>query len=183
MATRVLEIGGQPKPQAHLLWPDAEILHLNIDADLKPDIIADAANPPEELNGTFDKVFASHVLEHFSYNMEEHVLRKWIGLLKDGGELHIVVPSAEWAAREVLSDKPSPALLPHMHAGNVNQWDVHLNSFTMRKLRAVFERLGLNVTRAASAPYHIHVWWLGKDLEAEQHYICGVKGAPELSKA
>lgn len=176
----VLEIGANIRPQAQILFPDAKIVTLDVDKDLKPDIVADAGNMPEELHGRFDAILASHVLEHFQYRREQQVLQGWIDCIKDGGELHIIVPSAEWAAREVLSEKPSPALHGHMLAGQINQWDVHLNIFTMRKLRALFERLGLSVTRARTGKYAIRVG--GEEYEAEQHYICGVKGKPELKK-
>lgn len=175
MGTKVLEIGGYPNPQAHLMpfWKDAEILHLNIDPEGKPDILADAADIPTEWQNKFDGVFASHVLEHFSYWKTEYVLKGWIALLKDGGALHVVVPSWEWTARQVLSETPSPAVYGHSFAGHVNQWDVHLTMFTMRRLRHLFEKLGLSVTNARTGPYQI--MFLEKIFEAEQHYICGVK--------
>lgn len=177
---KVLEIGPNLKPQAQMIWPDAEIVTLDIDPELKPDIVADAAHMPEELTGQFDAILASHVLEHFSYWNTGQVLAGWIECLKDGGELHVVVPSLEWAAREVLSEKPSQALLPHLFAGQVNQWDLHWAAFTLRKLRADMERAGLNVKRAKTGPYHITV--AGTVWEAEQHYVMGVKGHPGLAK-
>jgi len=180
---KVLEIGANIKPRAKLVpgWEEAEVLILDIDAEQKPDIVADAAHMPEELKEQFDGLFASHVLEHFSYWDTENVLRGWLNCIREGGELHIVVPSWEWAAREVLSAKPSPALLPHSFAGQVNQWDVHLTMFTMRNLRRIFEKLGLGIRAAATGKYHINVGDLGL-FEAEEHYIAGVKGTPELRK-
>lgn len=176
----VLEIGANAKPQAHFIFPDAKIVTLDIDPAFSPDIVADAANMPEELKGRFDAILASHVLEHFSYWKEMDVLKGWVACLKEGGELHIVVPSAEWAAREVLSEKPSPALHGHMLAGQATQWDVHLNIFTMRKLRVLFERLGLTVFRAKTGEYHLN--FHDKDYPAEQHYVAGKKGNPSLAK-
>jgi predicted SAM-dependent methyltransferase len=179
-AMRVLEIGGYPNSQAHLMpfWEGAEILHLNINPESNPDILADAANIPPEHHGQYDGVFASHVLEHFSYWDTLKVLAGWAACLKDGGSLHVVVPSWEWTARQVLSENPSPATYGHSFAGQVNQWDIHFAMFTMRKLRQLFEKIGLNVTNARTGDYKIHVG--GKLWDAEQHYIVGVKGAPAL---
>lgn len=176
----VLEIGGNVKPQAHIIFPDAKVVSLDVDPAMKPDIVADAGNMPEALHGRFDAIFASHVLEHFSYWKEQDVLKGWIRCLKPDGELHIVVPSAEWAAREVLSEKPSPAIHGHMLAGQVNGWDVHLNIFTMRKLRSLFERVGLTVFRARTGEYSINI--SGVEYKAEQHYIAGKCGNPTLAK-
>ena len=180
---KILEIGGNVKPKANLVpgWEGEKILTLDIDPEQKPDIVADAGHLPEELHGQFDGPFASHVLEHFSYWDTERVLRGWIDCLKEGGELHIVVPSWEWTAREVLSEKPSPATLPHSFAGQVNQWDVHLAMFTMRNLRRLFDKLGLSLRAAATGKYHINVGDMGI-FEAEEHYIAGIKGPPKLRK-
>lgn len=179
----VLEIGGQPKPQAHMVpsFEKAKIVHLNIDPALKPDIVADAADIPPELYGKFDAVFASHVLEHFSYWKTEQVLAGWAKCLKDGGELHVVVPSLEWAAREVLSENPSPAVYAQLYAGQVNEWDVHYTGFTMRKLRQLMDRVGIDTNTARTGVYHVRVGDLG-EFEAHQHYIAGVKGVTTLKQ-
>lgn len=184
----VVEIGGNIRPQAKVVpyWTEAKVLSVDIDPEQKPDIVADAANLyetlPEELRGNLDGVFASHVLEHFSYWQTERVLTNWKSCLKDKGELHILVPSWEWAAREVLSEKPSPALFGHSFAGQVNEWDVHLTMFTMRNLRRLFEKIGLSVIRARTGEYALAIGSPDNILKAEQHYIVGVNGTPELRK-
>lgn len=180
----VLEIGANVKPQAQYVeqWQGARLLVLDVDEKQKPDIIADAADMPPELYGKLDGLMASHVLEHFSYWNTEKVLEGWVRCLKPGGELHILVPSLEWAAREVLSENPSPATYAQLYAGQVNQWDVHLTGFTMRKLRALMEKVGISVHTARDGVYHIRVGSLG-EFEALQHYVAGVKGEPTLKKA
>ena len=180
----VLEIGGQPKPQAQYVeaWKTAKIIHLNVDKELKPDVLADASDMPPELYGKLDGLLASHVLEHFSYWKTDKVLEGWIKCLKEGGEIHILVPSLEWAAREILSERPSPAVYAQLYAGQINQWDVHLTGFTMRKLRQLMEKLGISVNTARTGVYHLNVGGLG-EFEAMQHYISGVKGTPVLRKS
>lgn len=177
----VLEIGANAKPQAQYVpqFKDAKVVTLDIDVLQNPDIVGDAADMPPELYGKLDGLFASHVLEHFSYWNTDKVLDGWIRCLKDGGELHILVPSWEWTAREVLSEKPSPALYANSFAGQVNQWDVHLNMFTMRKLRQLFEKHGISTHTARTGKYHVRVGDMG-EFEAMQHYVAGVKGEPQL---
>jgi len=172
---KVLEIGGQPKPQAHLneAWADAEILHLDAVKDHKPDILCDARDIPVEYWGTFDAVFASHVLEHFPWYEGSAVLEHWAELLKPGGELHIIVPSLEWAARAILSEKVPMSVLPHLYAGQVDEYDIHRTGFTMLLLRKYFDEVNLGVTMARTTPYWIMV--LGEPMQAEQHYVVGVK--------
>ena len=182
----VVEIGANLKPQARFVqgWEkpeDAKVLTLDVDVKMNPDIRADAANMPEQLRGKLDGLIASHVLEHFSYWKTDKVLKGWIDCLKEGGELHILVPSLEWAAREVLSERPSPAVYAQLYAGQVNEWDVHYTGFTMRKLRALMEQCGISVHTARTGVYHVRVGNMG-EFEALQHYVAGVKGEPQLRK-
>lgn len=181
MGIRVLEIGGNEKPQAQFvpMFEGAKIYSLDIDPEQKPDFVGDAASLPSELTD-LDGIFASHVLEHFSYWESENVLKHWASRIKDGGSLHVVVPSWEWSAREVLSENPSPVIFGHSFAGNVNEWDVHKCMFTMRYLRRLFEKIGLNVVIAKTGVYHVH--YNNVNYPAEQHYICGIKGTPSLQK-
>lgn len=177
----VLEIGANLKPQAQFVdqWQGAKFLTLDVDEQMKPDILADAEDMPPELYDKLDGLLASHVLEHFSYWKTDKVLDGWIRCLKEGAELHILVPSLEWAAREVLSENPSPAVYAQLFAGQVNQWDVHLTGFTMRKLRQLMQKHGINVNVARTGIYHVRVGTMG-EFEAMQHYVAGVKGTTNL---
>lgn len=174
MTLQVLEIGPGVKPQAQLVWVDAEITTLDANAEIKPDILGDARYLSRELQGRkFDVIFASHVLEHVPWWECDRVLADWVSCINEGGSLHIVVPSLEWAARQILSEKPSRALIPHLYAGVTTAWDVHVNGFTMRFLRVTMEKAGLAVARAATAEYHIKAG--NEILVAEQHYVAGYK--------
>lgn len=178
-----VEIGANVKPQARFIqgWENAKVLTLDVDVKQNPDIRGDAANMPEQLYDKLDGLLASHVLEHFSYWKTSAVLAGWVRCLKEGGELHILVPSLEWAAREVLSEHPSPAVYAQLYAGQVNEWDEHLTGFTMRKLRWFMENAGISVNIARTGVYHLRVG--DKEYEALQHYISGVKGQPKLRKS
>ena len=180
----ICEIGPNIKPQAQHVpgWEGAKVVTVDVVEKWKPDILADAENLPEQMVGKFDGILASHVLEHFSYWKTDKVLQGWVNCLKDGGELHILVPSLEWAAREILSERPSPAVYAQLYAGQVDQWDVHLTGFTMRKLRQIMENAGINVRVATTGVYHVRVGSLD-GVEAHQHYVAGVKGSPVLQKS
>lgn len=171
---QVLEIGPNVKPQAQFIWEDAEVTTLDVLEELRPDIVGDALHLKDALKGRkFDAIFASHVLEHIPWWDCDRVLVEWIECIRDGGSIHIVVPSLEWAARQILSEKPSKAVIPHMYAGVTNGYDVHLNGFTMRGLRVVLERAGLSIGQARTGEYTIMI--LGEPMEAEQHYCAGYK--------
>lgn len=172
--SKVLEIGGGSNPLAHRIFEEAEIIYLDVYPKAENlDIIADATFSLPFANGSLDGVFASHILEHITYWREQSTIEEWARVLKEGGSLHIIVPSWEWVAREVLAERPSKGLKPLAFAGQINPWDVHLNMFTMRQLRALMDRAGLAVTRAITGQRDINV--IDEPVTTEEHYVAGTK--------
>ena len=45
--------------------------------------------------GCADMIYACHVFEHVSHRMQMEVLKRWLALLKPGGELRLSVPDFE----------------------------------------------------------------------------------------
>ena len=133
----------------------------------------DAMDADSYVKGKFDVVFASHVLEHMPWHATDSVLASWVRILNPGGALHVMVPSLEWCAEEILSDNPSKALLPVLFGGQFQTGDDHLTGFTMRYLRARMEKAGLHVYRAVSGAKEIHVGE-GEQVESDQHYAIGL---------
>lgn len=199
-SARVLEIGGNLTPQAHLLWePPSTIEYMDLPSErelyegtkempeLYSDMYAevkafykdkkvyygDAMDVDSYVKGKFDVVFASHVLEHMPWHATDVVLASWVRILNPGGAVHIMVPSLEWCAEEILSDNPSKALLPVLFGGQFQAGDDHLTGFTMRYLRARMEKAGLSVYRAVSGTKEIHIGE-GEVAETDQHYAIGL---------
>ena len=169
----VLEIGPGPKPQANGVFPGAKIVSMDVDEQYKPDILCNARRIPEDHKGKYDVVFASHVLEHFPWFESVNVMKEWASALKPGGELHVLVPSLDWIAKQLVSETPSRGTIPLLFGGITTQWDAHLAGFTMRTLRATFEAAGLRARRAASLPLQIMA--MGTIVEVQQLYVMGVK--------
>lgn len=167
----ILEIGANIRPQAKILFPDDKILYMDIDKMQKPDIVMDAGKM--NFKEKFDVIFASHVLEHFPYWDTFRILKAWTEALVVGGELHIIVPSWEWSARQVLSEEPQKAIFAHTFASQINEWEIHRAMFTMRLIRKLMEAAGLSITVARNGPYTLIV--NKEECDAEQHYVVGVK--------
>lgn len=167
-AIKVLELC-PGESTAKNLWPGCEITSW------------DFASPiPESMFNQFDIVFSNNVLQRSSHFISQTLISTWGACLKDGGQLHLVVPSLEWAAREVLSENPSPISLIMLWGGQGADASVHMSGYTMRLLRASFEKAGLNVVAAKTNQYKLMV--NDKEYPTEQHYVCGVKGRAELQK-
>ena len=67
----------------------------SIGLDIRPlkcvDVVSDARKLPFEDNH-FDHVYSSHVIEHFSHQEVESVLKEWVRVLKIGGIFEIRCP-------------------------------------------------------------------------------------------
>lgn len=65
---------------------------LNIEPGFSVDYIFDASKKLPFADGTFDLVYASHILEHIPWYHTENVLKEWARIIKPGGYLEIWVP-------------------------------------------------------------------------------------------
>lgn len=72
-----------------------------------PDVVCDLRTLPVP-NDTFDIIFSSHTLEHFSWRTVDKVLKEWVRTLKVGGEVRLVVPNMRHIAQRVLDDTIAP---------------------------------------------------------------------------
>lgn len=168
--TKVLELSPWEESVSPHIYPDAEVTRW------------DWVSPvPIEYVGQFDAVIANGVLQRFNYMVSQAAILGWKDCLREGGELHIIVPSLEWACRQVLMENPSPVCMVVLWGGQGGDGSVHTSGYTMRLLRANLDRCGLKATKAKTDKTSIE--WNGKVYEFEQHYVCGVKGTPELKKS
>jgi len=62
----------------------------------------DAATLEEVGDTTVEKIYTSHLLEHFSHIELDRILGVWYSKLVDGGEIIINVPDLEWACRQCI---------------------------------------------------------------------------------
>jgi len=120
---RQLHIGGK---QSH---PDWEIM------DALPgdhvDHIGNAVNLSQFPDRTFAALYASHVLEHFSYQHElPAVLQEWQRVLIPGGKIYLSVPDLDVLAqlfinREALSPDDRYMVMRMMFGGQISDYDFH----------------------------------------------------------
>jgi predicted SAM-dependent methyltransferase len=185
MLFRCLEIGANETPIVQDIYnentvegAEVEIVQLDANPDAPHvDVVHELSYPDAPLpfeDEHFDAIMASHILEHIPYHMELHAMKDWHRALKVGGTLHVVVPSAEFIARTILSEKSTKYIKPYAIGGLVSPWDVHVNLFTMQMLRSLFQYVGFNVVRARVGPRVIQSLD-DPEYMVEQHYISGVK--------
>lgn len=169
-------------------FPGSEYITTDIDDTTGPDLVHDITQPlPEELQGTFDLVIASHVLEHIPQHLVVNTLRNLRDALKDGGELQIYVPSMDWVAEElyfrprVMGRLPSPVVWSATYGmgidpetGQENVFQMHKSGFTIMDLRHLFKVLGI-VERHFGQGHFTIVTGLGEEHVARQIIAIGVR--------
>jgi predicted SAM-dependent methyltransferase len=142
--------------------PEKKIHGANIDCSRigQPDFICDARNLSIFPNSHFTIVRASHILEHFKPEEIVSVLREWIRVLHEDGELHIAVPNAKIILEELASGQIRKSQEPsfdflnttapiaqiyglgYEHENTDPRWRHHI-IFTYELLRLYLEKLGM----------------------------------------
>jgi hypothetical protein len=162
---RLLAIGKDAVRVAEQLYPDAEVESSKV---ILPQV-------PKKWEGKFDRILAYHALQRVPNLAVLQTLNAWRNCLKPGGELHLFVPSFEWAARTLINDEnPSPLLLIHVCGSQVDEQNYNLSLHTMRSLRIDMAQAGMVVRDAIVGEY---MEAIGDEVyTAEHHYVVGVKG-------
>lgn len=153
----VLDLGAGTAGVAAQLFPDATVITVDMAPVTEPDILADVCNLPDELEGKFDVVVASHILEHLPRLEVGAALAHWAACLKMGGRLQLMVPDLGWAAKQLMRAQGvvEAGILLHIYGDQGNEWGFHRCGFTALLLRALLQQAGLWVERLESLPYQI----------------------------
>jgi SAM-dependent methyltransferase len=100
---KVLNVGGNSKEiQLPAEYSEFEQLWLDIDPDVKPDILCDARKLSTLKASQFDAIYCSHNLEHYYRHDVPKVLTGFLHVLKDNGFAHIRVPDIDALMRVTI---------------------------------------------------------------------------------
>ncbi|WP_176962258.1 FkbM family methyltransferase [Mariprofundus sp. NF] len=142
---RKLHIGGQ---QAHPEW---EIF------DANPSALVDHVGNANDLSrfddNTFDALYSSHVLEHFSYQGElTQVLTEWHRVLKPEGTIYASVPNLEvlcelFLDKENLSPEDRFMVMRMMFGGQIDAYDFHKVGYNSETLASYLLQAGFKNVR------------------------------------
>lgn len=141
--TKILDIGSGKNPYQ---TPDGKCITVDPDEKANPDYRCDLRKLPFE-NKEFDIVF-SPSLDHFPQDETEEILSEWLRVMKDKGEIRLVVSNFDWIASEVVAKRmPASNLMNHGHK----------TAFSISELEAVLKRLDLTTELVKSDPAHIAI--------------------------
>ena len=147
--------------------------------DLFPDCditVLDDNNLPEQIEeGSYEIVYLGHILQRYPREQVGEIIKQFITYLKPYGELWVVVPSLEWAAKAVYS-KDQPGIVPYVMLYGRDD-DPHLSGFTLNWLRVAMQVNGLVVRKAVQE--YVHVMDGDVETKAVQNFCIGFKPKPE----
>jgi glycosyltransferase involved in cell wall biosynthesis len=140
---RALDIGCGDK---YVKLAGYEVVRLDSRESTGADIVC-SADDLSSVKDAFDKIYSSHVLEHFPRAKVSNVIREWLRVLKVGGEVEIHVPDFMGFFKKVVAGESNEHDLHCCIFGaHTNDYDSHQCYFTEESLRRLFESQGVRVT-------------------------------------
>lgn len=101
---------------------------------------------PDAIDETYDFVVLDNVVQNFQRSKALQIVGTYANVLNDGGQFVLIVPSLEWACREIAkNDDPTPAAYIAMYGTDENP---NLCGMTLMWMRYLLEAVGLVVVMA-----------------------------------
>jgi len=151
---QVIDIGCGP---LKLEIEDVKALRVDIREDVKPDYRCDVRSLPFA-DFTFDIVYSSHVLEHFSRGEWKDVLKEWVRLVKPKGKIILNLPNITWAARRIVEDNIiDEDVLNVLYGAQSYAYDFHYNGLTPERVELALRELGMKPISCELSSYNMKI--------------------------
>lgn len=139
---KVVDLGCGPIEDSYQT-NEGETLRVDIRDDVHPDYRCDIRANLPFATGYFDVVFSSHTLEHLSRNEVGPALDEWTRIMKeDGGELRLLLPNLEWAAKHIMNGEIDSDVLNVLFGAQTYKENFHKMGFTQKMLEELLTRKG-----------------------------------------
>lgn len=177
---RVLHVGCGRKSLRHIppffqdgTWSE---VRLDIDPDVKPDIIGTMTDMAAVESGSVDAVFSSHNIEHLFAHEVPIALGEFRRVLSPDGFALITCPDLQAVAQLVAQDKLlepayqsrkgpiSPLDILYGHGASIaagNHYMAHRGGFTLRTLGEALRSAGFLRVAGQRRPQYFDLWALG----------------------
>lgn len=137
---------------------EGPVTRVDIREEAEPDFRIDVRQLPFD-DASFDVVFSSHTLEHFGRDEVFKVLDEWIRVLRPGGELRLIIPTIEWAAKQIIEKKGATDknVLNVLYGSQEYATNFHRVGFTKATLTRLLKRKGFEINLATEEGYNLLV--------------------------
>lgn len=123
-------------------WTNVDLM-----STVKADLYSDILRLPFP-DGSFDLIYASHVLEHVHRHMVMATLQHWRGLLRVGGILRLAVPDFSAVCAHYNETHDLPALIGLLYGGQNHPLNQHHITFDTRTLYDALLKTGFKDVRS-----------------------------------
>jgi len=120
--------------------------NVDVFSNVKADIYSSALALPYDRE-TFDLIYVSHVLEHFTRHFVLSALTHWRDLLRSGGILRLAVPDFEAICLYYLKTRDLKSIMGLLYGGQENMLNIHYVGFDHYILTEMLEKVGFNEVR------------------------------------
>ncbi|MBO6757307.1 MAG: methyltransferase domain-containing protein [Roseibium sp.] len=150
--------GSERLPPVFQGWRE---IRVDIDAAVKPDIIASMISMKPIEDQSVDAIWCSHSLEHLEAHQVPLALKEWLRVLKADGFAYVTLPDLQQVAEIIANDRltetvyvspmgPISALdMVYGHRGSIeggSPYMAHRTGFTARTLGETFAEAGFAKT-------------------------------------
>ena len=104
--------------------------------------------PNKKIDGEFDRIFVSNSLPELGRDEVMRFLDRARDALAEGGKLSIQVPMAEYAAKQLFTNKADQITYFMLYGTDDHPFKA---CYTMMQIRSLLARAGYNVTEASEA--------------------------------
>ena len=167
----IIEMGSGSGILTDLLRPNVQLFSLlDINKELKPDIVADIREYKPYLFTRYDCVIALEILEHIEFDEVRPVIRHFHRYLKDEGKVFITVPHRNpfisfisvlntWYPKTIII--PRLRNFKHKKPSDIyHKWEIGYGA-SVKIIESIFKECGFNVIEHKNIPYHDY-WVLEK---------------------
>lgn len=133
-------------------------IRVDIRDDVNPDYRCDVRQLTPFADKIFDVAFSSHVLEHIPRGEMEATLDEWIRVLKDDGELRLILPDIKWAAQRIVDGKIDHHVMNVLYGAQSYKTDFHYNGFTPETVEELLKKRGFkSIVKNHDASYNMMI--------------------------
>lgn len=143
------------------LGEDWQHIRVDIDPDVKPDVIDDIRKLSQFADNSADGIYSSHNLEHLHPNDALDALKSFLRVLRPGGSMFALVPdiqiACQWVAEgkglETIYNSPMGPITPidmiygHRGLTYANQYQIHRCGYTVDSMRWLVNEAGFTQMR------------------------------------
>ena len=120
--------------------------NIDIRPEVKPDLVEDVSKLESIPDNSCEVIYASHILEHFSWRDTDRILALWVRKLKQGGLLHIKVPNLAAILFNSQNIRGSfGQFISDIYGGQEYEQNYHKTGFEVFELSERLVSLGLKI--------------------------------------